>query len=547
MSRTSYDIFLKNILFLSSLAQYNSERRQLILKFYDVALENRTLFKESITLKDVQKFCLKKQMLTKDPKTTKEVMIQDNVLTIPGSVSLRRNFGYITARYSHLDNSFLKKYGFHVVSLGMIERVLGEIVYAKAHFLGVINEVYRFRNKSEYANPCFLVEPDFTFQNKWNACITISGRELLGAYIENQARFDAYYRLVSSIKWKIESPEELEKLRRDEAENILKQLCIDLELDEIGISHPFLKPLIKTCQKDDSETHYITPFPYVLGSTTQFRVENCIQNSREISEIEEKSKGEVVEFLAKQILALFPNKNVIKNYRYRIDKKIYESDVILLLDKSLWVVEVKSHPIFKKIPLQASRILPIFIDKTQEGLEQGKRTLDFLKTQRRTLFNLGCTKSFRKLIKGIIVAFDGFIPTLLTLNGRVDELFGTNKIYEKIPEGTRVYVATILDLYFLYTQPDVQNFEDFLIWRTNYIGRFPIVSFDETEYWAFFNDSYTKDRAMKEAFLKFVKEGNTVSYISARFNIKNYLEKIVKQDVDVEEARKSDKTREEVE
>lgn len=547
MNRTKYDIFLKNILFLSSLAQYNSERRQLVLKFYDVALKNRTLFKESITLKDVKKFCLKNRMLIKDPKTMKEVIIQDNVLTIPGSVSLGRNFGYITARYSHLDRSFLKKYGFHVVSLGMMEKVLIEIVYSKAHFLGIFDEVYRFRNKSEYANPCFLVEPDFTFQNKWNACITISERELLDAYVENQDRLDAYYRAVSSIKWKIGSPEELEKLWREEAENILKQLCIDLELDKIGISHPFLKPLIKTCHNNDSETHYIAPFPYVLGSTTQFRLENCIQNSREISEIEEKSKGEVVEFLAKQILALFPNKNIIKNYRYRIDKKIYESDVILLLDKSLWVVEVKSHPIFKKIPLQASKILPIFIDKTREGLEQGKRTLDFLKTQRRTLFNLGYTKSFKKLIKGIIVAFDGFIPTLLTLNEKLDELFGTIRIYEKIPEGTRVYVATLLDLYFLYTQPDVQNFEDFLIWRTNYIGRFPIVSFDETEYWAFFNDRYIKDRAMKEAFLKCVKEGISISYISARFNVKDYLEKIVKQDVDIEEERKSDKTREEAE
>jgi hypothetical protein len=365
---------------------------------------------------------------------------------------------------------------------------------------------------------------------------------LLDAFIENQARFDAYYRFITAIQWKIDSPEKLEKLRLIEAEKILMQLCIKPEYNNIRISHPFLKPLIKMCNENDSEEHYIVPFPYILGSTTQFRLENCIQNSREINKIEEKSKGKVVEFLTNDILALFPNKNIIKNYRYRIDKNIYESDAILLLNKSLWVVEVKSHPIFKKIPLQTNKILPTLINKTQEGLEQGKRTLDFLETQKKTLFNLGYTKSFKKSVRGIIVAMDGFVPTFLTLNEKIDELFGTNKIYEKIPQETRVYVATILDLYFLFSQPDMHCFEDFLIWRTNHIGRFPIVSFDETEYWAFYNDNYLKNRAWKENFLKCVKNQIIINYISARFNIKNYLERIVKQDMNIEK-HKDNKTR----
>ncbi len=103
---------------------------------------------------------------------------------------------------------------------------------------------------------------------------------MLDAYIENQARLDAYCRAVSLVKnGKSNLPKELEKLWQDEAESILKQLCIDLELDEMGISHLFLKPLIKTRHKNNSETYYIASFPYVLGSITQFRLENCIQNS----------------------------------------------------------------------------------------------------------------------------------------------------------------------------------------------------------------------------------------------------------------------------
>jgi len=533
MRRAISDVYLNNILFLSSLAQYNSERKQLILNFCDFAVKQRTLHHRPVTLEDVQEFCVRNTMRAKDPRGLKEIMIQDNILTLLGSVSLNRNLGYVTTRYNHIDRSFLTKYGFHIGSLAMMERVLKEMIYAKSNFLDVSKRIYRFKSKEEYVNLCFLAEPDITFQSKWNACITISERELLGAYIQAWREFDVYYKIVSAIDWKVDSEEELIRLRLEEGTKILEKLSLDPELnEERKTAQIFLKPLIKTHHENNGETHYIVPFPYVLGSTIQFRLENYIQESRKISKIEEKSKGKVVEFLATQILALYPNKNVVKNFRYKIGEKIYESDVLLLLDRSIWIVEVKSHPIFKKVPFRMNKILPIFMDKIQEGLEQGERTLDFLKGKRDTLFNLGCERGFEGLIKGIIVAFDGFLPTLLTLNEKHDRLLGTNKIYKAIPEATRLYVATLLDLYFLYIQPDIGSFEEFLIWRTNHVGKFPIVSYDETEYWAFFNDRYLKDRTIRETFPQLVEKEISVSYISARFNRKDYLAKIAKSSAD---------------
>jgi len=123
--------------------------------------------------------------------------------------------------------------------------------------------------------------------------------------------------------------------------------------------------------------------------------------------------------------------------------------------------------------------------------------------------------------------FDGFIPTLLTQNERTDRLLGTTEIYEQLTGSTRICVLTLLDLYILSTQPDKGNFESFLTWRTSNLGKFPIISYDEREYWAFFNDLYIKDAKIMESFPKLIEKDMAVNYVSARFNKKRYLERLI--------------------
>jgi len=528
MNNNASKIFLENVLFLSSLARFNTERGPLILDFYNCTMKNRKLRERTITLGDIQRFCAAKRMARKDQETAREEILANAIATLLGSVHTNWNLGYIIGRYNHVDPLFFKELGFHIASLALFENIIRKTIYAKTALFEISDKNYQFKNKQEYADLCFLVEPEFTFKNKWNACIMMSEKELLDAYVENWSYLDSNYRRISQIHWKIDSEQELIRLLLKEVRSILSYISLDLNNIDLGeASHSFLRPLIKLCSFNGNEVQYIVPFPPVLGATTHFRIENYIQASRGATKIEESSKGHIVELLTKHIFALLPNKNIVKNFRYRVGKKVYESDLILLFDKSLWIVEVKSHPIFKKIPLQTNRLLPAFLDKIEEGLEQGKRTLDHIKRDNTFLFNLGCASRFEELVKGIVVVFDGFIPTFLTQNAKFDKLLGTHQIYESIPEAIRFYVATALDLGFLNIQPDIERFEDFLIWRTSHRGKFPIVSYDETEYWAFFNDNYVKDSSKKEMFQKLIEKEMSLYYISARFNEKNYLAKML--------------------
>ena len=48
MKDSNLDIFLQNVFYLSSLTEFNAERSQLILKFYDHAFRDRILFEAFI-------------------------------------------------------------------------------------------------------------------------------------------------------------------------------------------------------------------------------------------------------------------------------------------------------------------------------------------------------------------------------------------------------------------------------------------------------------------------------------------------------------------
>jgi len=524
------DIFLQNIAYLSSLAQFNQERGQLVLRFYDISIRKGTLFRQKIRLEDIKKFCIDEEEEKKKSRNVKQEIMDATILTLPRDVHVGWNLSYIAERYNYLENLFYEQYGFHITSLALMEKAIREIVYSKADFLGILDDTYKFKNKKEYADLCFLADPSKVFKIKWSACITLTEDEILEHYSRNLSYFDLFFKLISASQWRMKSEDVLEKLRLKEAKNILRYLSKDSSYEKNIPFSFFFNPLIRVHDGDVNKTSYVVPFPFLLGSTTQIRIENSIQNSAKLRKAEEKSKGKIVEFLVNRILSSFPNRNMIKSFRYKVGAKICETDILFLLKNSLWIVEVKSHSIFKKIPLQIEKIIKIFVDKVNEGLRQGNRTIRYLSSEKKFLFNLSCEKKFESLTKGVIIVLDGFVPTLLTQNHRFDKMLGTDEVYAKQTEPLRIYVITLLDLYILSMQPDKEKFEDFLIWRTNHLGSFPVVSYNEREYWSFYNDRYIKMKKLKELFPKLIENDMSVFYISARFNVKDYLQKLTRKD-----------------
>lgn len=95
MSLDDLDIFLQNDFYLSSLARFNSEGRQLILQYYNFALNNKILFRKQINLEEIEEFCQKNLKFNNNLQKIKESIIQDCVLTFPGSVPLNWSLGYL--------------------------------------------------------------------------------------------------------------------------------------------------------------------------------------------------------------------------------------------------------------------------------------------------------------------------------------------------------------------------------------------------------------------------------------------------------------------
>ena len=53
------DMLYRNLAYISALAAFNSEREQIIIKFFDFIFRNNMLQKRHITAKDVEDFCRK--------------------------------------------------------------------------------------------------------------------------------------------------------------------------------------------------------------------------------------------------------------------------------------------------------------------------------------------------------------------------------------------------------------------------------------------------------------------------------------------------------
>jgi hypothetical protein len=520
--------FINNLYFISAVGRFNCERIQLIQKYYNHVNLNRQVFKDKISLEDIIDFG--KKDMGNFFHDHNQSLLEEAILTIPGDIHVGWNLSYIPLRYCNLENEFKNEIGFNINLLAWLEKIIRDRTILAEYSLGIRDILYEFKSKEEYANPWFLIKPNKNFQQKWAQCITLSEEEVLEIFIDNIDIFEQMYKEISGLKYKVESIDKYHQLRKADALKMLDYLCRDLKHYNYSSKWDFfLKPLIRI-EDNNGEKNYFIPFPHLIGSTTQFRIENSIKNSSKLEKNEQKNKGKIVEMLVKNVLISFPNTNIIRNFHYKVNSQDFENDILLILENSLWVIEIKSHPLLRKIPGEINKIIPIYIDKIKEGIKQAQRTIDFLKEHEEILFHLNFNKKFNNFETGIIVILDSFFPHFITNNKMYDTERGTYDIYNKLDPSTRLSVFTLLDLYLLSPQLDKDKFEDYLIWKTSHLGKFPIITFDEPDKWSFYNDRFLKNTEYQKAFKNMVESDCTVFYTSGRFNDKKYLGKLVKDE-----------------
>ena len=78
-----------------------------------------------------------------------------------------------------------------------------------------------------------------------------------------------------------------------------------------------------------NERKLVVPFPAVLLTTTQYRIEEYIGQSEGALQVENLKKGKTVEGLAQELLKQIPSRNFVKEFYYVDDPKQREADGLL--------------------------------------------------------------------------------------------------------------------------------------------------------------------------------------------------------------------------
>lgn len=199
------------------------------------------------------------------------------------------------------------------------------------------------------------------------------------------------------------------------------------------------------------------------------------------------------------------------------------------------MAEVKSHPIFRKIPSRVELIKSRFKQKVTQAADQIENTLDYLDSldaEFGLVYNLTGNKNSDEMDTGGIVILDGFLPTLYSSNARADQKLGMGDIHDHIAEHERIVVITLYDLYQLIQEDEANLFDEYLLWRTGYEGNIPVWGFSEREYWAFYFDNYRTSDEFRKGVEEAAKKDIITVYISERFNDKSHLQNIKNRSVD---------------
>lgn len=502
-----------NISFLSAAARYNTERRPVLQGAFDYYLREGRLFTDEITDTAVGEYWDKEGVGVAESRKEldaeeTEKLFRHLLLTVADDPEPVHYQMYMGIRYAPVSDELREELGYSAVDLVSMEAMIYNEISEHAKDLGIASKSHTFESRDEYTEPAEFEHPTEIFRNKWTACIEFTKSEMLDTFLTETADQPLAERL--SLEERLES-----------AEAMLSFLTTQLNQDEgFREGQFFLTPLFEREEQDS----IVVPFPNLLVTTAQIRIEELFQQNDGLKVVEDDRKGDLVEDLAIDVLEKFDSRNLVRSFKYT-DPHPRETDGVLFFDESLWSVEVKSHPIFRKIPDDLDIALSRFETKVSEAISQGHNTVDFLTGEGEDLlYHLMGAKSTQGIECGTIVVLDGLLPTLFSQNHRIDEMLGLTELHKRVNADDRVYLITLFDLFEIADQTEeIDRLEDFLLWRTDYELDMPLFAFNERDYWAMYFDNIIDNPQFQDALARGAEDDIVGVYISDRFNDKPHL------------------------
>ena len=498
----------RDLQYLSALAQYNSERRTGIRRYLESALSTNNEIESIEGIRDKAEELGEVSLDEFEGEFLRRILLLTPEDVIPQDHQL-----YLLARYAEVEKELEEAGGFSPSSMLSFETLLhDEIMLNRAEAFDVLDRIEKPDDYQEHSDPRHIVEPPADFIDKWAACITFQKQEIFSEFVSQVVPLD--------------KPEMI-TIAYSNVEQMFSFLSYP-DLEDRGEYQFLLTPLFPM-----SDDEFIVPFPQTLLTTAHYRIEEYLSENDDAQRIENRTKGKSVEELTFETLSEIPSQNFIKELHYIHDPHERESDGLLIFEDSYWAVEIKSHPLFRKVPSDIDKVRSRYLNKVESASEQGAKFLEYLESSisdYQLLYNLTGKKSVDDMKKGTIVVLDGFLPTFYSDNERTDRQTGFGSIYEFDSRSERLFVVSLYDLYQLTQQPEIDHFEDFLKWRTGYDGNQPIRGFNEREYWAFYFDNYRNNAEMQEGLELAVEKDIVTLYISERFNSKDHLENVQKEE-----------------
>jgi hypothetical protein len=381
---------------------------------------------------------------------------------------------YIQERYSPYESIFQERYG---IPLSIFIYLIFSLLFfiTKKPEVKIILPKYQFETKEDYANLKFIAYPSKQYIDAYKKVFTVDIDEFKNS-ITSAAR-DFLENFISLYSFNIDKVNQKEDFRIKE----FPLLYIDKKLI-------FVDPSVYLCY---------------LHHKIHLLLNGCKNY--------DSKKGRVFERIALNLLERIPySKLEDRNISY----KGYELDGLINLRRSTWFVECKSRNINSESLLgDITKILKDVEKAIKDSIQQGERAID----------NKNCNELSKyeiKRINGIIIILEGIFPNI-----RLPKIIEKNLINCNYP----VCIFNYFELKKILEQKDSHVFEEFLIWRSQ--KNMPVYAMDECDYWAYFNN-YRKNKELKKAFRLAQERNITIIYNSARFNNKDYLSKLVKDNPD---------------
>lgn len=512
------ELLIKNLAFLVAIYDFDSERQGAIKSFFISAFNNHSILDREIQFEDIVEFSKKNYSVDVSPEQVKKNYDEALLNNTMNDALLPILDTYIPQRYcrGRILEEFKKAHGFEPIVLAEVEKAV--MVQMGKKQLG--HATYQYKSNQDYL-PSAIRKPDVIDIDKVIQTHSVSQTDAEAMVIRGMTMEMALGIAQSGIPYAEEMRQHLlgQTWLKQSVHAAAESLIIDItelcQIEKIESKDTVRKPIIR--MKDKS---LFVPFGTDL-LMPHLRLEMLILDNPRTLQCENEGKGEVVEQLLPEIFFRLGARGYFRGVKYLG----YESDGLLVLKDSVWIVEIKSHSILRNLfDKDLTTLKQNFVGKVTDAYRQGTRTADYLRSNKGILEFLTGQKD--PPIEGVIVVVDGYLPTFFTHNLRCDQKLGTEKIYQEFSERSdRLAVFNLIDLVAISLQGEKEKFEDFLKWRTNDNGKFPILGLNERELWSFLFD-VAQDPRWEGKYRTLVERECVAFYTGTRFNRKDYLQEM---------------------